>query len=117
MAALAIVVVLAIPVAGVVGLLALATLVQARREALIARQVALTDAIHAVLGPVVAPIVRRGRRGWVGVLPVPLGHPQIGLMVAIAQAELGPDAQILLLAQEPARPRRRPARAPAAVAA
>jgi hypothetical protein len=117
MTTVAVVVVLAIPVAGLIGLLRLATLLQRRREATISRQIALTDAIHAALGPVIAPVVRRGRGGWVGVLPVPIGHPQIGLMVEIAQTSLGPDAEIVLVAREPARhgPRRPPA--PAAVAA
>jgi hypothetical protein len=81
----------------------------------VARQIALTDAIHGVLGPVVAPIVRRGRRGWVGVLAVPAGDPHIKLMVEIAQAELGPGAEILLVPQDPQRPREH--RLPAAVAA
>ena len=113
MTAVAIVVVLGIPVAGLIALLRLATVVERRRQAVISRQVALTDAIHATLGPVIAPIVRRGRGRWVGVLPVPIGHPQIGLMVEIAQSSLGPDAEILLVAQEPveAAPRRTPATA------
>ena len=101
MTALAVAVVLTIPVAGLCLLLHLATLLERRRQALIARQVALTDAIHGVLGPVVAPIVRRGHGRWVGVLPVPAGHPEIGLMVEIAQAQLGPTAEVVVLAQEP----------------
>ena len=101
MAALAIVVVLAIPVAVLIALLRLANVMHARREQVIARQIALTDAIHRVLGPVVAPVVRRGRRGWIGVLPVASGHPHISLMVEIAQAELGPTAEIVLVAAEP----------------
>jgi len=116
MTAVAIAVVLAIPVAVLVALLRLANVVHARREQVVARQIALTDAIHRVLGPVVAPVVRRGRRGWIGVLPVASGHPHINLMVEIAQAELGPAAQIVLVAPEssPARPRRVPAPALAA---
>ena len=111
MTALAIVVVLAIPVLALVALLRLATALEERRARTIARQVALTDAIHAELGPLVAPLVRRGRHGsWVGVLAVPPGHPEIGHMVAIAQAQLGPDAEILLVTQEatPAHRRRAP---------
>jgi hypothetical protein len=97
MTALAIVVVLAIPVVGLIALLRLVSVLQARREQVISRQVALTDAIHAALGPVIAPVVRRGRGGWVGVLAVPVGHPQVGLMVEIAQAQLGPAAKIVLV--------------------
>ena len=116
MIAAAVVVVLGIPVAALIGLLSLAARLQARREQLIARQIALTDAIHAALGPIVAPVVRRRRGGWLGVLPVPAGHPQIALMVEIAQAELGADAQIVLVRQEPAPPRARRPRAAAAAA-
>lgn len=113
MLALAIVTVLAIPLLAVLGLLRLVTVLDARRTAVINRQIALTDAIHGVVGPVVAPTVRRGRRGrWVGVLPVPAGHPQLGLMVEIAQAELGPTAEIVVVAQAPAPTRRRPTPSP-----
>ena len=117
MTAVAIVVVLGIPVAALIALLQMATFLQRRREALVARQVALTDAIHATLGPVIAPVVRRGRGGWIGVLPVPIGYPQIGLMVEIAQTSLGPDAEIVLVTQEPLRCASRRAPAPAALAA
>ena len=88
----------------------LATALETRRQQVVARQIALTDAIHGALGPVVAPVVRRDRDGWIGVLPVPPGSPHVGLMVEIAQAELGPAAKILLVAQErpPAGPRRAP---------
>ena len=109
MAALAVVVVVAIPVTVVLGLLLLATVVERRREQVIARQVALTDAIHRVMGPVVAPVVRRGRGGWIGVLAVPAGQPDLGLMVAIAQAQLGATAKIVLVTPDkgaPARSRR-----------
>ena len=89
MAALAIVVVLAIPVAVLIALLRLVTVLEMRRQALGSRQIALTDAIHGALGPVVAPVVRRGRSGWIGVLPVAAGDPDVARMVEIAQAELG----------------------------
>ena len=97
MTALAVVVVLGIPVAALLALLRLATVLEQRREKVVARQVALTDAIHAALGPVVAPVVRRGRGRWVGVLAVPAGHPHVGLMVDIAQAQLGPTAEIIVV--------------------
>jgi hypothetical protein len=101
MTALAVVVVLAVPITVVLGLLWLATVLERRREQVVARQIALTDAIHGVMGPVVAPVVRRGRGGWVGVLALPAVHPHLGLMVEIAQAELGPTAEIVLVVQEP----------------
>ncbi len=117
MTAAAIVIVLGIPVAALIVLLKLVTFLQRRREAVISRQVALTDAIHATLGPVVAPVVRRGRGGWVGVLPVPIGYPQIGLMVEIAQTSLGRDAEIVLVTQQPLRRAARRVPDPAALAA
>jgi hypothetical protein len=97
MTAVAIFLVLAVPVAALIGLLRLATVLERRREQVVARQVALTDAIHGVLGPVVAPVVRRGRRGWVGLLAVSAGDPNLGRMVEIAQAYLGPAATIVVL--------------------
>jgi hypothetical protein len=115
MTALAVVVVLAIPVVALVALLRLANARQARREQVVAQQIALTDAIHGVLGPVVAPIVRRGRHGWIGMLAVPTGYADVALMVEIAQATLGPDAEIVLILRESSRPRE--CRLPAAVAA
>jgi hypothetical protein len=117
MIALAITVVLAIPVAVLVALLRFANALEQRRGQVVSRQIALTDAIHAAIGPVVAPIVRRGRHGgWVGVLAIPTGHPDVGLMIEIAQAELGPAAEIVLVAQEPAPARQRRAPAPPALA-
>jgi hypothetical protein len=95
-----ILVVLAVPTAALLGLLHLAAVLERRRDAVIARQVALTDAIHRVMGAVVAPVVRRSRGGWVGVLAVPAGHPELGLMVEIAQAQLGPTAKIVVVLQE-----------------
>jgi hypothetical protein len=113
MTALAIVVVLVLPVAVTIALLHVANVVERRRTAAISQQVMLTDAIHAVLGPVVAPRVRRGRRGsWIAELAVPAGMPQIGVMLEIAQASLGPDAEIVLTTQEPPR-QRRPSAPPA----
>ena len=115
MTVLAVLVVLAIPVVALVMLLRLANALQARRQQAVAQQIALTDAIHGVLGPVVAPIVRRGRCGWIGVLAVPAGYADVALMIEIAQATLGPSAEIVLILQESQRPRER--RVPAAVAA
>ena len=100
MTVMVIVGVLAVPIAALLGLLRLAAVLERRRDAVIARQVALTDAIHGVMGAVVAPVVRRGRGGWVAVLAVPAGHPDLGLMVEIAQAELGPTAKIVVVVQE-----------------
>src|SRR5258707_14379909 len=55
-----------IPFLAIWGLLRLARAVERRRDARVARQIALTDAIHRELGAVAAPNVRRTRSGeWV----------------------------------------------------
>jgi hypothetical protein len=97
-------VVVVLPVAVVGGLLAVAGRLQRARETRIARQVAVTDAIHRELGAVVAPVVaRRLGRGWRAEIAVPLESPAIvGPVVAIVQATLGPAVrEIVLTAQEP----------------
>ncbi len=101
--------VLGLPAAAVTVLLLVVGHVQRRREAEIGRQVAMTDAIHAELGAVVSPVVkRRLGRGWRIEIPVPFQRPAIvGRVVAIAHAVmLGADArtagriEVVLTAQE-----------------
>lgn len=75
------------------------------RDARIARQVAVTDAIHRELGAVVAPVVKR-RFGRDRVeIAVPFESPAIvGRVVAIAHAAMlqtGASRGIVLAAQEP----------------
>jgi len=102
MTALGVLVVLAVPVVALVALLRLAGALERRRAAVVARQIAVTDAIHAELGAVVAPLVRRGRGGrFVVVLAVPPAPPHLARMVQIAQATLGPATDIVLTASEP----------------
>jgi len=51
----------------------------------IARQIAVTDAIHAELGAVVSPVVRRTLgRGWQLTIPVPLDRPDAVTQVVSA---------------------------------
>ena len=50
---------------------------QRRRTDEIRRQIALTDALHARLGALVAPVVRRKSRAWQVVIAVPLGRPAV----------------------------------------
>jgi hypothetical protein len=117
MIAVAVLMLVVLPLAVFVGLLRLLDARQRRRADVVARQIALTDAIHAVLGPVVAPLVRRRRGGrWIAVLPVRPGDPELGVMVDIAQATLGAAAQIVLVEQEPVPARRRPVPASGALA-
>jgi len=62
-----------LPFLAVAGLLWLTRRIRMRRAACIARQIALTDAIHRELGAAAAPEVRRGRsREWIVSVRVPL---------------------------------------------
>jgi len=95
-------VVLALPLGGVVTLLLLVRRLEHLRGARIARQVALTDAIHRELGAVVAPVVkRRAGRGWRVAIAVPFESPVIvGRVIAIAHAAMlrdGPSAFDIVL--------------------
>lgn len=55
------------------GLLWLAGMIREKREAGVARQIALTDAIHRELGAAAAPDVRRSwTRGWIVSVRLPL---------------------------------------------
>jgi hypothetical protein len=71
-------VIVLIPVLAVWGLLALARRIQSRRERGIARQIALTDAIHRELGAAAAPEVRRTVGGeWIVSIRLPLQREDI----------------------------------------
>jgi hypothetical protein len=62
-----------IPFLAVWGLLALARNIEGGRERRVARQIALTDAIHRELGAAAAPDVRRGITGeWIVSVRLPL---------------------------------------------
>jgi hypothetical protein len=62
-----------LPFAAVVGLLWLARVIHEKREARVARQIMLTDAIHRELGAAAAPEVRRSwTRDWIVSVRVPL---------------------------------------------
>lgn len=66
------------PIALLVVALNLASWRQRARLAEIARQIVVTDAIHAALGAVVSPVVRRTRWGaWRVTIPVPLDRPDV----------------------------------------
>ena len=60
-----------LPLALVVALLKVVTWRRQQQLAEIARQIRVTDAIHAELGAVVAPTVRRLGKGWRLAIPVP----------------------------------------------
>jgi hypothetical protein len=77
----------------VIALLRLADFVSARREARLARQIALTDAIHRELGAVAAPMVsRRPGGGWLVSMAVPLDRPgTTAAIVRITERMFTPD--------------------------
>lgn len=79
-----------VPPALVVGLLLLAERWQRGRAALVARQVAVTDAIHHELGAVVAPVAcRRGLGGWELRIAVPFERADlVGPVTATARRAL-----------------------------
>jgi hypothetical protein len=61
------------PFAAVVGLLWVTRVFAEQREARVARQIMLTDAIHRELGAVAAPEVQRSwMRGWIVSMRLPL---------------------------------------------
>jgi Zn-dependent M32 family carboxypeptidase len=74
-----------------------------RRRAEVARQVALTDALHARLGAVVAPMVRRSHRSWEVRIAVPFEQPDVVRSVVSTVSEvLGHVAYELRLHQQDA---------------
>lgn len=71
-AALGVVAALTLPLVAVLGLLALADWRRRRRMGVIARQVAVTDAIHREFGAVVAPVVSKRPGGpWTILMALP----------------------------------------------
>jgi hypothetical protein len=95
---------------------------QRTRLAEIARQIAVTDAVHAELGAVVSPVVRRKLgRGWRLTIPVPLDRPDTVIQVVSAAYGVfsAPERtspghfEIVLTPQENPVPRRIPVRVPA----
>ena len=95
------------PILVILGLLALAAWRDHRREAMIARQIRLTDAIANELGPIVAPVVAKPLgRPWRVEIQVPVGRPAtVSRIVAIAHDTLtraGAGRYELILTPEPA---------------
>ena len=78
----------------VIALLRCADFVSARRDARVARQIALTDAIHRELGAVAAPVVsRRSGGGWLVSMAVPLDRPgTTAAIVRITERMFAPDS-------------------------
>ena len=108
------------PVVAVLGLLEWAKRVSHRRAAVIARQIALTDAIHRELGAVVAPEVKgSSAAGWTVSMKVPLRSEPLVAAIARITDQLfrrldgqdPPRVHLVLIAR--AAPRPLPAVAPA----
>ena len=103
-----------LPIALLVAALQLSSWRQRVRLAEIARQIAVTDAIHAALGAVVSPVVRRTLwGGWRLAIPVPLDRPDVVVQVldaasvAFSAAErTSPRFEVVLTPQEKPVPRR-----------
>jgi hypothetical protein len=83
-----------IPVAAVIVLLRVTAAIARRRDTRVARQIALTDAIHRELGAVAAPVVtRRLGGGWLVRMAVPLDRPgTTATLVRIAERHFAADA-------------------------
>jgi hypothetical protein len=89
------------PFAGVAALLAAAGALQRARAAVAARQVALTDAVHRDLGPVVSPWVARRPFGrWRVTITVPLDRP--GFVAAVLDVVRGAFAEPFDIVLRPA---------------
>ena len=106
------------PVVMLVAALSLSSWRQRTRLAEIARQVAVTDAIHAVLGAVVSPVARRTWwGGWRVTIPVPLDRPDTVMQIvdaacgafSVAERTSPTRFEIVLTPQERPVPRRAPA--------
>jgi hypothetical protein len=106
--------VVVLPLGGLAALLVLLERRARARDAAARRQIAVTDAIHRELGPVVAPVVTRGPgRGWRLRMAVPFDSPAtVERVVAIGHAAMldtgvGEAMELVLTAQETRVPRDR----------
>jgi hypothetical protein len=106
----------ALPFAAVVVLLAWTGRRERVRQDVCARQIALTDRIHARLGAVVAPVVRYRRRTWQVSMAVPFESPATMeavmeiVRVSFTPADRDPRPVEIILRRQPrpaAAPRRR----------
>jgi hypothetical protein len=88
---LAALVVLLVPVLALVGLLIAIERRQRARDNVVARQIMLTDAIHAELGAVVSPVVqKRAFRPWRVVFALPEGRIlEMARLISITDRVLG----------------------------
>jgi hypothetical protein len=115
MATLVGVLMLVAPIAVLATLMWLVECHQRRRRDEIVRQIALTDALHARLGALLAPVVRRRHRLWQVAVAVPFG--QSGVVATVLDTVdqvLGQGRyEVVLSRQAPARPAARSRRSAA----
>jgi hypothetical protein len=107
MTALTVTLTMASPFLVVGGLLALAAWRDRRREAIVARQIRLTDAIADEVGPIVAPLVSKPLgRPWRVDVQIPVGRPAlVSRIVATAHdtlTRMGAGRYELVLTPNPA---------------
>ena len=90
MTTLVVLVIAVVPTLALVALMGLVDRAQRARREVVARQVAVTDAIHRDLGAIVAPTVTRRVRGpWQVRIAVPFEREEaVGRIVAIAHRTL-----------------------------
>ena len=106
--AIAVLVVLLGPLVVIVGPLLLVEEFQQRRARVIARQIRLTDAIHAELGALVAPVVEKHAfRPWRVIFALADGRTaEVGRLIAITYrvigAELGAPDRLHIVFTRPA---------------
>jgi hypothetical protein len=100
------VLILTAPLVVLIALVRLAEWRQQRRQAEVRRQIALTDALHARLGALVAPVVRWRHRAWQVAVAVPFERPAIvAAVVATVQEVFGRGRyEVVLSRQAPAAP-------------
>ena len=107
-ALMVLILVIGLPLAALLASFTLVDTLQRRRADLIARQIAVTEAIHREFGAVVAPTLRRMRGGWRVTLPMDPRHPNAARIMELAACTLGATANIDVAVVTPwqaARPR------------
>jgi hypothetical protein len=99
-----------VPAVALWALMRVRTAFERRRDAGVARQIALTEAIHRELGAVAAPVVRHGwLSGWTVSVPLPLDHEAtVGAIARITtnlfrrlDAQDPPRLRMVLVPREP----------------
>ena len=106
MAMLVGVLILAVPLTALAAVVMLTERRRQRRQAEVLRQIALTDALHARFGALVAPVVRWRHRAWQVAVAVPFERPAIvATVLATVQEMFGRVRyEVVLNRQAPAAP-------------